>query len=89
MTRETKNTALEQFAIALYQKGLLIGNGDWMQDVLEEFKKTEKDIMLDLVSHVRNLSYLATSSEYYAKLTDGEMFDKWYNDKFAEVQNEE
>ena len=25
MTKETKQTALEQFAIALYEKGLLIG----------------------------------------------------------------
>ena len=88
MTRETGNTALEQFAIALYQKGLLIGNGDWMQDVLEEFKKIEKHIMLDLVSHTRNLSYLAISNDYYAKLTDGEMFDKWYNEKYGEVSNE-
>jgi len=89
MTNDKQQTALEQFAIALYRKGLLIGNGDWMQDVLDEFKKTEKDIMLDLVSHTRNLSYLATSSDYYAKLTDEEMFNKWYNDKFGEVQNEE
>jgi hypothetical protein len=42
MTKETKQTALEQFAIALYEKGLLIGNGDWMQDVLKEFKEMEK-----------------------------------------------
>jgi hypothetical protein len=43
MTKETKQTALEQFAIALYEKGLLIGNGDWMQDVLQEFKEIEKE----------------------------------------------
>ena len=40
---EQKQTALEQFAIALYEKGLLIGNGDWMQDVLKEFKEMEKE----------------------------------------------
>ena len=38
-----QQTALEQFAIALYEKGLLIGNGDWMQDVLQEFKEMEKE----------------------------------------------
>lgn len=39
-------TALELFAIALYEKGLLIGNGDWMQNVLEEFKEIEKEQMI-------------------------------------------
>jgi fucose permease len=41
-----KKTALELFAIALYEKGLLIGNGDWMQNVLEEFKGIEKEQMI-------------------------------------------
>ena len=45
MTNNKKQTALEQFAIALYEKGLLIGNGDWMQDVLQEFKEMEKERM--------------------------------------------
>jgi hypothetical protein len=47
MTKETKQTTLEQFAIALYEKGLLIGNGDWMQDVLQEFKEMEKQEMIE------------------------------------------
>jgi hypothetical protein len=47
MTKETKQTPLEQFAIALYEKGLLIGNGDWMQDVLQEFKEIEKQEMIE------------------------------------------
>ena len=38
-----QQTSLEQFAIALYKRGLLIGNGDWMQDVLQEFKEMEKE----------------------------------------------
>jgi hypothetical protein len=47
MTNNKQQTAVEQFAIALYQKGLLIGNGDWMQDILDEFKEMEKEKMID------------------------------------------
>ena len=43
MEKDKQQTAVEQFAIALYQKGLLIGNGDWMQDILDEFKEMEKE----------------------------------------------
>lgn len=43
MSNNKQQTALEQFAITLYEKGLLIGNGDWMQDVLHEFKEIEKE----------------------------------------------
>jgi hypothetical protein len=32
MKNETKHTALEEFAIALYEKGLLTGNGDEIQE---------------------------------------------------------
>jgi hypothetical protein len=43
MTNNKQQTAVEQFAIALYQKGLLIGNGDLMQEVLQEFKEMQKE----------------------------------------------
>jgi hypothetical protein len=42
MTNNKQQTAVELFAIALYEKGLLIGNGDLMQEVLKEFKEMEK-----------------------------------------------
>ena len=45
-----KKTALELFAIALYEKGLLIGNGDWMQNVLEEFKEIEKEQTINFIN---------------------------------------
>ena len=47
MSNNKQQTAVEQFAIALYQKGLLIGNGDWMQDILDKFKEMEKEKMID------------------------------------------
>lgn len=42
-----KQTAVEQFAIALYEKGLLKGNGDDIQELLEQFKEIEKERMKD------------------------------------------
>jgi len=42
-----EKTAVEQFAIALYEKGLLKGNGDDIQELLEQFKEIEKERMKD------------------------------------------
>ena len=42
-----EKTAVEQFAIALYEKGLLKGNGDDIQELLEQFKEMEKERMKD------------------------------------------
>jgi hypothetical protein len=40
-------TAVEQFAIALYEKGFLKGNGDDIQELLEQFKEMEKQQIID------------------------------------------
>jgi hypothetical protein len=62
---------VEQFAIKLYEKGLLIGNGDWMQDVLEEFKIAEKERMIDFaLFHSARMKYaLQKDNEFYANQT--------------------
>ena len=67
-----KKTALELFAIALYEKGLLIGNGDWMQNVLEEFKEIEKEQIEDAYSLSRcEWNKIISSSEYYEQTYGG------------------
>jgi hypothetical protein len=43
MSNNKQQTAVELFAIALYEKGLLTGDGDLMQEVLKEFKEMEKE----------------------------------------------
>lgn len=73
MTKETKQTALEQFAIALYEKGLLIGNGDWMQDVLQEFKKIEKEHIIESILENRNITSKITYKDA----------EQWYNNRFG------
>lgn len=73
MTKETKQTALEQFAIELYEKGLLIGNGDWMQDVLQEFKEIEKEHIIESILENRNITSQITYKDA----------EQWYNNRFG------
>jgi chemotaxis methyl-accepting protein methylase len=42
MSNETKQTAVEQFAISLYENGFLTGNGDEIQELLEKAKAIDK-----------------------------------------------
>jgi predicted transcriptional regulator len=42
-----KQTAVEQFAIALYEGGFLQGNGDEINDLLEKAKEMEKEQIED------------------------------------------
>jgi hypothetical protein len=39
----SKQTAVELFALDLYEKGLLKGNGDEIQELLEQAKQMEKE----------------------------------------------
>jgi hypothetical protein len=43
MSNETKQTAVEQFAIALYEGGYLQGNGDEIEKLLNTFQEIEKE----------------------------------------------
>jgi hypothetical protein len=40
-------SSVEQFAICLYEKGFLQGNGDEINDFLEEHKAMHKEEMVD------------------------------------------
>jgi hypothetical protein len=40
-------SAVEQFAIALYEGGYLQGNGDEIQNLLEQHLETEKERMIE------------------------------------------
>jgi hypothetical protein len=42
MSNEKQKTAVEKFAIALYEKGLLVGNGNEIQESLDEHKEMHK-----------------------------------------------
>jgi hypothetical protein len=76
-----QQTALEQFAIALYEKGLLIGNGDWMQDVLQEFKEMEKEQTIEFA-----INYTYGTKRVGASLKED--FIKLYEQTYGGVSNE-
>jgi hypothetical protein len=40
---DKQQTAVEQFAIALYENGFLQGNGDEIQEIVEIFKEMEME----------------------------------------------
>jgi hypothetical protein len=44
---ETKQTAVEQFAIALYEGGYLQGNGDEINDLLEHHKAMHRTEIIE------------------------------------------
>ncbi len=43
MSNNKQQTAVEQFAIALYENGFLTGNGDKIQELLEKAKEMENE----------------------------------------------
>jgi len=65
MTNNKQQTAVEQFAIALYEKGLLIGNGDLIQEVLKEFKEMEKNQIMDANEDLSTANGLQYYNETY------------------------
>jgi hypothetical protein len=76
MTNNKQQSAVELFAIALYQKGLLIGNGDWMQDILDEFKEIFKEQIMEAR---RNGSYKVTE-KYGETRTNIQYYNETYGD---------
>jgi hypothetical protein len=52
-----KETAVEWFAIALYEKGFLTGNGDEIQGLLEQAKEMEKEQMEEAFENGVNDEY--------------------------------
>ena len=61
MSNEPKQTALEQFAIALYEGGYLQGNGDEIQKLLEQYLEMEKEQMIDFAEMAR----IKTDGSFY------------------------
>jgi len=47
MSNNKQQTAVEQFAIELYDNGFLTGNGDEIQELLEKAKDIEKEQIIE------------------------------------------
>ena len=78
MSNETKQTIVEQFAIALYEGGYLQGNGDEIQKLLEQYLEMEKEQMIDFAEMARIK-------------TDGSFYDikGLYDETYMEATNEQ
>jgi len=82
MSNETKKTAVELFAIALYEKGFLTGNGDEIQELLEQFKKMEKERELNLIKFTKEIFELGKLHFTYAIITNEEILEL-YNETYG------
>jgi hypothetical protein len=73
-----QQTAVEQFAIALYEKGLLKGNGDDIQELLEQFKEIEKEKVIRAFDEGQEY-------EYQYHINSAPKFDSetYYNETFG------
>jgi hypothetical protein len=58
---DKQQTAVEQFAIALYEGGYLQGNGDEIETLLNRFKEMEKEQMIDFAEMAR----IKTDGSFY------------------------
>jgi hypothetical protein len=68
MSNKTQQTAVEQFAIALYEGGYLQGNGDEIDKLLNTFQEIEKEQIME--AHYAH-KYGCFSEQYYEQTYGG------------------
>jgi len=79
MIHPPRQTALEKFAIAIYEGGYLKGNGEEIQQLLDEHKKKEKEQIVRAFDegqeyeyqHHVNVGLKLYSETYYEKKYGG------------------
>jgi len=76
---EKQQTAVEQFAISLYDNGFLQGNGDEIQNLLEQHLKIEKEQMIEMVYQIKHYTYFPE----YTNHTQDQLVDKYYNETYG------
>jgi len=76
---EKQQTAVEQFAIALYDNGFLQGDGDEIQNLLEQHLKIEKEQMIEMVYQIKHYTYFPE----YTNHTQDQLVDKYYNETYG------
>jgi len=68
----SKQTAVELFALDLYEKGLLKGNGDEIQELLEQAKQMEKEQMIDAYEQGDKYKLNFSGEQFYNETYGGE-----------------
>jgi hypothetical protein len=69
-TNNKQQTAVDQFAIALYENGFLTGNGDEIQELLEQAKEMERQQIKSAYFQGWG-SEMKTSEQYYEQTYEG------------------
>jgi len=77
MGKDKQQTAVEQFAIALYENGFLTGNGDEIQELLEKSKEMEKEKMIEFAQEVFRNRYNQITQSL------GNIADDIYNETYG------
>ena len=67
---ENKQSSVEQFAIALYDNGLLQGNGNQIDNLLLHFKAMHKEEIIDALLF-GDVLFLPTAENYYNETFGG------------------
>ena len=80
MENNKQQTAVEQFAIALYENGFLTGNGDEIQELLEQSKAMEKEKMIEFAQEVFRNRYNQITQSL------GNIADDIYNETYGGEQ---
>lgn len=73
---EKKQSSIELFAIALYEKGFLKGNGDDINDLLEEHKAMHKEEIVDAYTEC----WMNDGGNGFHKVKEAESY---YNETFG------
>jgi hypothetical protein len=71
MSNKTQQTAVEQFAIALYEGGYLQGNGDEIETLLNQFREMEKEIIEKTYDDAIMKGRQEDGEEYFKELYGG------------------
>ena len=73
-----QQTAVEQFAITLYENGFLVGKGDDIQELLNKAKEIEKEQMTEFAQEVFRNRYNQITQSL------GNIADDIYSENYGE-----
>jgi hypothetical protein len=76
--QEQQQTAIELFAIALYEGGYLQGNGDEIQKLLDQAKEMEREQMKKTASYWQKMGILVAT-----KIPNRKTFEQWFSETYG------
>jgi len=77
----SNKTSLEIFAIELYEKGLLTGNGDEIQEILETCKKIH-------ILEIKGFAHFMMMGGEYTRNHINKEFDLYWNKNFGDNEQQ-